>query len=153
MQPNVDVVAKRIAEIRITVGHFPQFCASEGRVEGTASSPTPSAALAATPTGISRTEPEFERSESFRRRFHLIRPCLALRRVEHVRRTAMRVNRNVLPDGSTEQPVNRKPSDLSGEIPECDVDATHRRDVRHERILCSSHHVKVPLDRQWILTD
>ena len=47
----------------------------------------------------------------------------------------MRVNRNVLPDRSAEQPVNRVPGDLSGEIPKRDIDTADGRDVRHERIL------------------
>jgi hypothetical protein len=143
---NVDIVSERLTQIRVAFCDFSKFRAIEGPVEWTVRSST-AAALPAAPGSTPRAHSELKQGECLRRRFHLIRPRLTLRLIEHVLRTAMRVNRNVLPDGSAEQPVNRITSDLSGEIPECDVDATDGRDVRRERILCGGHHVKVPLDR------
>src|SRR5437867_4483426 len=131
MHGNVDLVCERFTQIRIAFCHFAEFRAVQGRVERTVWSSTP-AAQAATRASRPRAESEFERGESFGRRFHLIRPRLTLRPVEHVRRTAMRVNRNVLPDRSAEQPVNWVTSDLSGKIPKCNIDTADRRDIRHE---------------------
>src|SRR4051794_40541416 len=98
MHGNVDIISEHFTQIHITSRRFPEFRAVEGGVEWTADSSTPAAALAATPGARRHAESEFERGESFRRCFHLIRPRLTLRLVEHVRRTSMRINRNILPD-------------------------------------------------------
>src|SRR5689334_12452611 len=119
MHGDVDIVAERFTQICVAFCRLAEFRAVQCRGERPARSSTPAALAPSTP---GRTESEFERRESFRRRFHLIGPSLALRFIEHIRWTTVRVNRNVLPDRSAEQAIDGVPGDFSGKIPECDVD-------------------------------
>src|SRR5258708_4497822 len=106
MHGNVDIVPEGFTQIRIALCRLAEFRAVQGRGERTGSSSTPAAtATPAAATGAATTrgtESELEGDESFRRRLHLIRPSLALRFVEHVSGTSVRVHRNVLPDRPAE---------------------------------------------------
>jgi hypothetical protein len=104
MHGNVDFISECFPQTCTGFCCIAKFSAVQGRGEGAVSSSTE--AMATPSSTPRRTESEFERRESFTRRFRLICPRLALRFIKHVRWTAMRVNRNVLPDQSAEQAID-----------------------------------------------